>query len=612
MMWSLYNKEKFLEPFVFSNNKSQLDVVRETIEAIKEGNKIIFIKGVCGTGKSAIALNLAKELGKTSIVVPVKPLQKQYEEDYTDKLHIIKNNKEKLNISIIDGRGNHNCVFEGDCNADNKFLPCDIEIKKENMDLIRGYINQNPSVKLKDFEDVEDVRRKSIAPACPYWSPIICKDWFGGKYDLEDSEELHYKGLNDKTFTYYKRKEGCGYYGQFISYVNSDVIIFNSKKYELETVMDRKPSTEVEIIDECDEFLDNLSNEKNINLDRLSRNLTNITTEDLELKELTIEINDLVAEILRDDNVLNSIKTKEILLVKDTKILELLKWILDNPKLVDLTEDETSNYILNVYQTGKMFEDFFDETYLTFYKDDYNNLIANLITVNLDKKLKEFLDKNKVFVMMSGTVHSDSVLKEIFGVREFKVVEAEINHRGGITNVRSGLEKIFDYRYLNQEGSREEYLRALSKSVEIAEKPILIHVNAFLDLPTEEECYKYNIPNLKTRKELQDEQDKFKKGELVQQFKNKDIDVLYSTKCNRGVDFPGDICNSIIFTKYPNPNISSLFWRVLKKSNSRHFWTLFGDKAKREFMQRIYRGLRSEEDHINLLSPDLRVFNFSK
>ena len=87
---------------------------------------------------------------------------------------------------------------------------------------------------------------------------------------------------------------------------------------------------------------------------------------------------------------------------------------------------------------------------------------------------------------------------------------------------------------------------------------------------------------------------------------------MYSTKCNRGVDFPGDICNSIIFTKYPNPNISSLFWRVLKKSNSRHFWTLFGDKAKREFMQRIYRGLRSEEDHINLLSPDLRIFNFSK
>ena len=86
MIWSLYNKEKYLEPFVFSNGKSQLDIVKEAIEAIKDGHKVIFIRGICGTGKSAIALNIAKELGRTSIVVPVKPLQKQYEEDYTNKL----------------------------------------------------------------------------------------------------------------------------------------------------------------------------------------------------------------------------------------------------------------------------------------------------------------------------------------------------------------------------------------------------------------------------------------------------------------------------------------------------------------------------------------------
>ena len=94
MKWSLYNKETSLEPLVFSNNKSQLDIVKEVLKAIKEGHKIIFIKGACGTGKSAIALNLAKEVGKTSIVVPVKPLQKQYEEDYTKKYRILKNNNE--------------------------------------------------------------------------------------------------------------------------------------------------------------------------------------------------------------------------------------------------------------------------------------------------------------------------------------------------------------------------------------------------------------------------------------------------------------------------------------------------------------------------------------
>src|SRR3989344_3156700 len=309
MIWSLYNQEEYLEPLVFSNGKSQLDIVKETIKAIKEGHKIIFIKGICGTGKSAIALNIAKELGKTSIVVPVKHLQKQYEEDYTHKLHVLKN-KEKLKISVIDGRNNHKCVFKENCTADNRTLPCTIEIKEENINLIKSYIKQNQFVDPEDFEELKDVRRKSIAPACPYWSPIICKDWFEHGYVLEDANELEYKGLMNKIFTYYKRKDGCGYYKQFISYVNSDVIIFNSRKYELENIMDRKPCTEVEIIDECDEFLDNLSSERRINLNRLSRILANVKNK--ELKELTIEINDLVIRILKDKKILNLVGSKEI------------------------------------------------------------------------------------------------------------------------------------------------------------------------------------------------------------------------------------------------------------------------------------------------------------
>ena len=78
MVWNLYEKGKFLEPLKFSNGKTQEDVVNEVLNSINNGEKIIFIHGVCGTGKSAIALNLAKELGKSSIVVPIKNLQMQY------------------------------------------------------------------------------------------------------------------------------------------------------------------------------------------------------------------------------------------------------------------------------------------------------------------------------------------------------------------------------------------------------------------------------------------------------------------------------------------------------------------------------------------------------
>ena len=114
-----------------------------------------------------------------------------------------------------------------------------------------------------------------------------------------------------------------------------------------------------------------------------------------------------------------------------------------------------------------------------------------------------------------------------------------------------------------------------------------------------------------TRERLRELQLKDKMGDVVKRFKNKEIDVLYTTKCNRGVDFPGSICNSIILTRYPYPNISSIFWRVLKKTKPQHFHPFYMDKARREFLQKIYRGLRSESDHVYLLSPDIRVFTDS-
>src|SRR3989344_9327707 len=124
MEWSLYKDKEYLEPFIFSNGKSQLDIVKEVVESVNGGYKIIFIHGFCGTGKSAIALNIAKELGRTSIVVPIKNLQNQYYEDYTNKLYVNKDNK-KLKISVIFGRQNFKCKFE-DTTADNIFLPCSI------------------------------------------------------------------------------------------------------------------------------------------------------------------------------------------------------------------------------------------------------------------------------------------------------------------------------------------------------------------------------------------------------------------------------------------------------------------------------------------------------
>ena len=115
-MWSLYNNSEFLKPLKFSNGKTQEDVVNEVLDLIKQGTKVIFIRGMCGTGKSAIALNIAKDLGKTSIIVPGKNLQNQYKKDYENGKYLLKDNKERLKISVITGRNNHECAFIKDEN----------------------------------------------------------------------------------------------------------------------------------------------------------------------------------------------------------------------------------------------------------------------------------------------------------------------------------------------------------------------------------------------------------------------------------------------------------------------------------------------------------------
>jgi len=635
-MWNLYQGDKYLEPLVFSNGKNQGDVVKEIIEAIEQGHKIIFIRGMCGTGKSAIALNIARKMGKTCIVVPGKELQKQYKRDYENDKHILKENRNKLKISVITGRNNHICkflednqkvipkevkeidsklndIFEGkkdelkeliseDLSADNPNIPCKIQILERNWKRIHNYLKQNKKINPKNIENIKHVRRIPLASVCPYWSPAI-----PDRYDVkifEDVQKREYLGLKGTRFIVYQRAPGCKFYEQFNNFIDSDVLIFNSFKYKIESAINRKPLTEVEIIDECDEFLDSFSNQRNINLDRLQNTLIRIPYSNEEDKEILKELNELIEHIRRNEKVLGSVNSKEIIPLKSTGIYDLIKIFLGSPDF--LLEIDEENYAFDVDETARMFEDFIDETYVSFDKKE-GNLIASLVTTNLAKRFKEMVDKNKIIVLMSGTLHSDIVLKEIFGLDTFKIIEAETQQPGTICIKKTGKEINCRYEdFKNGKNSRETYLTALDKSVELAKKPALIHIISFYDLPSEEEIEKFELKNLISREKIIGEKNSREVSNIVK-FKKKEIDTLFSTKCARGIDFPGEECNSIIFTKYPNPDAKDAFWKILKKTQPQYYWDFYKDKARRELLQKVYRGLRFKEDKVEVLSPDLRV-----
>ncbi|MCX6741926.1 MAG: DEAD/DEAH box helicase family protein [Candidatus Pacearchaeota archaeon] len=636
-MWSLNekkgDKEHSLEPLVFSNGKSQEDVVQETIKAIEDGNKIIIIHGKCGTGKSAIALNLAKEIGKASIVVPVKALQKQYEQDYMYKKYLLKKNGEKLKIKVITGRQNHTCPYLNEetfqeldnlspaknrvlsefstnlnieikdkTSCDNSFLPCKIEIKEKNSRLLYNYLKKNPEIDINFFPNIKDIKRCAIAKTCPYWCPVVSTDTH---LNLRAPKKF-FQGLCGKEFKIYLRKKGCSFYEQFLSYLDSDVLIFNSEKYKLETTMNRKPETEIEVIDECDEFLDNLTNSKKINFNRLYFALGGLFSNNEQISKTVTKITQITNEILNSQKIKEMAETEEIFNIKETPIFNLLEYFLEK-EFLDLVECDEENYCFHVEEVARTFQDLFDETYISFYLDE-KDLIAKVITINLEKRFAEFIEKNKILVLISGTIHSENVLKNVFGLDNFKIIDAETSMPGKIIPLKTGQEFSCSYEnFRTGRLTRKQYLQALDACIRKAVKPFLVHVTAFKDLPTDKEAQEYNL-SIISQEQLKKQQYEDKTGKLIQDFKNKKIDALYSTKCNRGVDFPGDVCNSIIITRFPYPNVSSTFWRIFKKTKPQYYNSFYADKSKREFLQRIYRALRSKDDKVYLLSPDVRVF----
>lgn len=607
--WNLYENNTFLQALRFSNGKTQEDVVKEVVNLIESGKKVILLHGVCGTGKSAIALNISRVLGKSSIVVPIKSLQKQYEKDYMGGKYLLKSNGHKLKIAMITGRDNHDSIIFPGVSCADPNLPDTIKITEKNYSRLREYYLENPFINSNSVPDVNNLKRISIAPSNPYWSPILPSSV--NLSQLTDAEKKTYKGMYGDEFTFYHRKPGCSYYDQYLSYFNSDVIIFNSAKYLAEVSMGRKPQTEVEIIDEADEFLDNLSNQIKLNLTRLSSSFKLIFPESYKAENSIKKILELLELEERNKRALGIAEDK-IYHINETKIEEILKLISSDKELEsEIIIDET-NYANRALEAAQNFKDSLEDTYVSFSKED-DSLFATLVTTNLAKKFKSIVDGSRAMVLMSGTLHSEKVLKDLFGIKDFSVVEAETLHQGSIEIFKTGIE--FDCKYSNfklGKYSRRDYLKALERVISKSEKPALVHINAFSDLPTENEISLFDLNGLVSQEDVKFLQGEDKVGIRILDFKQGKSEVLFTTKCSRGIDFPGKTCNSVVFTKYPNPNVKGTFWKILQKTHPNSYWDFYKDKARREFLQRIYRAVRSKDDYVYVLSPDIRVLDAVK
>jgi Rad3-related DNA helicase len=70
--------------------KTQEKVIREVDKLFKSGKRIVILRAPVGSGKSAIAMTLAKSFSDAHILTPRKSLQDQYFEDFEDDIVLMK------------------------------------------------------------------------------------------------------------------------------------------------------------------------------------------------------------------------------------------------------------------------------------------------------------------------------------------------------------------------------------------------------------------------------------------------------------------------------------------------------------------------------------------
>jgi ATP-dependent DNA helicase DinG len=66
---------------------SQVKVLEEIEKAYSSGYKFVILEGPVGSGKSAIAISVARYFGNSHLITPKKSLQNQYYGDFSE--HIV-------------------------------------------------------------------------------------------------------------------------------------------------------------------------------------------------------------------------------------------------------------------------------------------------------------------------------------------------------------------------------------------------------------------------------------------------------------------------------------------------------------------------------------------
>lgn len=440
----------------------------------------------------------------------------------------------------------------------------------------------------------------------------------------------------------------CPYYQQFYSYVDADVIVMNSAKWYLETMIGRKPLMDIEVFDEGDYFLDNQASEIEFPrsvIDRIippDNKIKRMKTRaleifDLSLKDIKIKI-EQQRKISEDrTNIIDTKAYKQLFAAMTDTLTELIKILEDDERIEEKIIDINTvlRYIDKAsisYREGKREETKVLKIYIPYP----------------DEILRELFDRSSQnIILTSGTMHSNSVLSTLFGINAdnyiVEMLQGRKENPGKLTMAKpkDGLVRVTYSLWENSPQFKEWYNKTLNYILDQLKtnidkrtgkpgegrilvltpakkyaEPIKNRPDVYVDFAksTDEDEMSIKINTTLSdyvNNTLEDvrkvkEDDISLDGDVLRTKKQ----IIISTRMTRGSDLRDDKCRAVVMTKWPYPDISAGYNQALKKRfGDAVFGKILSDKAEREGIQYVSRGLRHDLDWMIFSSPDDMAYN---
>jgi hypothetical protein len=439
----------------------------------------------------------------------------------------------------------------------------------------------------------------------------------------------------------------CQYYKQFYAYTQADCIVMNDAKWEIETMIGRKPKVNIEIVDEGDYWLDHRSMSLEFSRFMIDKMIP-VTNRMNEMKRNTLFLFDTAFQNIkkRIAEPTQEMKEKDVNIISSKDYRELfmhiMNMVLEYKKSVE-EDDATLQKMVDLATVLKYIE----KASISIEEGKREEFKTIKIFIPYpDNLLKELFKKSSGnIIITSGTIHSNLVLGSLFGINNenyiVEFVEGRKESPGKLKCIKPNLLRVNHTSWQNPEFKKvynntmnyildqlkiridqitgkpgEGKILVLTPAKKYAEG-IVNRPDVFVDFAKSKNEDDGTKPSINTS--LTDFMEK--SIEDVRKIKPTDIEIngdvlrtnkqiIVSTRMIRGADLRDNKCRAVVMTKWPMGDISAGYNQALKvRFGEKIFWAIQKDKAERESIQYVSRGLRHDLDWEFFSTPDEDAFN---